>query len=293
MRVELIRVSTTDGLTLHGAYAAPQGRKRVGVLYIHGLTSNFYFDTPRWEAIAKTGRRSGIGVLALNTRGHDILTSFKRRRGKKTQRLVLGAAAERFQDSIHDVRAGIQFLKTNGYRKVILVGHSTGANKALYAASKIGGRSVTGVVLAGGVSDIAMRKKELGENFNRNIVAVRRFAKRFGKDTFLPRVLSGGHWTAGRYLSLFDSDSAENVFPYPGLRSSWRTLRAVRVPILVVLGKEDEYLDRPASDVAAIMLANAQNPRRFQAELIDGANHGFYGKERVFANAVIRWIEEL
>src|SRR5437773_11485874 len=81
---------------------------------------------------------AGIGYFKFNNRGHDVVTG----RGRH----LAGAAFERFGQSVEDIRAMIGFAATCGYRRVILAGHSTGANKVLHYAARTRDRRVTALV---------------------------------------------------------------------------------------------------------------------------------------------------
>src|SRR4030095_11092024 len=105
---------------------------------------------------------------------------------------LAGAAFERFRQSILDIRAMVSFVRLRGYRRVILAGHSTGANKVLYYAARARYRRVNGIILLGPVSDHAAEAKRLGaRELRRRIVAVERIGPRH-PDALVPR--AGGFW---------------------------------------------------------------------------------------------------
>jgi acetyl esterase/lipase len=75
---------------------------------------------------------------------------------------LAGAAFERFGESVHDIRAAIALAVKSGYRRVILAGHSTGANKVLHYLARTRDRRVVGLILLGPVSDVAGERKRIG-----------------------------------------------------------------------------------------------------------------------------------
>ena len=292
MLVSLERIATKDGITLDGAVADAKGKKRVGVLFMHGLTSTFSRTRALWQGLAEMGKNHGIGVAAFNTRGHDIVVGYRRKRpGEKRRRhVMLGAAFENFKDCIYDIRTGVRFLKKRGYRTIILVGHSTGSQKSLYYLSQTRDRNVKGLVLAGPVSDISVRRRELGHGFTKNIAAAKRFMKRSGGRTLLPPSITKEFLSAQRYVSLFSPGSPEDVFPYYNPKAEWTALRRIKTPTLVIFGGKDEYLDRSAKETVKTFLAHAPARSRLVTAVIKSAGHNFRGKEKDFANAIMRWI---
>jgi hypothetical protein len=61
------------------------------------------------------------------------------------------------------------------------------------------------------------------------------------------------------------------------------------VPLAVIVGSRDEYLDRRARELIAAFARNAPRPRAFTGIVVPGARHGFRGHERILARAVVRW----
>src|SRR5262245_11135654 len=129
--VSLVRVRTHDGVWLGGLSIDPR-RRRTGaaLVWLHGLGSVFSSGQPLIQEMSTRLGRQGVGYVKFNTRGHDVVA----RDGGK----LIGAAFERFGDSVKDIRAMIGFARKAGYRTVVLAGHSTGANKALHYVAKTG-----------------------------------------------------------------------------------------------------------------------------------------------------------
>jgi pimeloyl-ACP methyl ester carboxylesterase len=134
--VDLIRVTTADGIRLDGALRMPpagQGPQLFldAVLLLHGTGANFYASS-LLEAIAEHFVSRGVAALSANTRGHDILYTAGTSDGPRR----LGAACERVDDCRWDVAAWLDGLTARGYRRIGLVGHSLGAIKGVYAVAQ-------------------------------------------------------------------------------------------------------------------------------------------------------------
>jgi alpha-beta hydrolase superfamily lysophospholipase len=278
--VALVRVRTRDGLWLDGVIAEPRRRRNAALVWVHGLGSVFSSGQPLVRELSTRLNAAGIAYLKLNTRGHDTVA----RGGKR----LAGAAFERFGESVEDIRTMIALARRAGYDRVILAGHSTGANKVLHYTARVRDRRVIGVILLGPVSDIAGESKRIGRReLQRRVAVAERIAGRDG-DALVPRAF--GFWSARRYLSLYRPGEAEDVFPYYRPHARWTALRRIRLPIAVIVGSRDEYLDRRPTELIEAFERNATRARSFRGIVIPGARHGFQKHENDLARAIVRWI---
>jgi alpha-beta hydrolase superfamily lysophospholipase len=280
--ISLVRLRTRDGVWLDGAMAEPR-RRRTALIWVHGLGSVFSSGQVLMRELSRRLTAAGVAYFKFNNRGHDVVA------GRGGQ--LAGAAFERFEQSVTDIRAMVGFAAAAGYRRVILAGHSTGANKVLHYAARARDRRVTGLILLGPVSDIAAAAKEVGaRELRRRVAAAERLARR-DPEALVPR--AWGFWSARRFISLYRPGEAEDVFPYHDARARWRALGSVRLPIAAIVGSRDEYLDRRAGAVLAAFREHAGRARSFTGVALPGARHNFAGRERELADAVVRWIGRL
>ena len=278
--VALVRLRTPDGVWLDGVVVDARPRPSTAVLWVHGLGSVFSSGQPLLHELSTRLNRAGIGYLKFNNRGHDVVARCGRR--------LAGAAFERFAESVEDIRAMVAFARACGYRKIVLAGHSTGANKVLHDTARTGDRRVTGLILLGPVSDIAGEMKRIGRReLGRRVALAERLARR-DPEALVPRAF--GFWSARRYLSLYRPGEAEDVFPYYRPAARWVALRRVRVPIAAIVGGRDEYLDRRPQELIEAFRRNAVRARSICGIILPGAPHGFQKHERALARAIVRWI---
>ncbi|MCA9178872.1 MAG: alpha/beta fold hydrolase [Planctomycetales bacterium] len=147
MKVELVRTRTADGMWLDGALSFAEancsGQSHIAapnaavfpdfdaVILLHGVGSNFY--QPRLlRDLAEAFDNAGVWTLRANTRGHDTLHTAATDQGGRIQ----GAAVEQVHDCLHDLDAWLAFLADRGRQRVLLLGHSLGAIKAVYYAAQ-------------------------------------------------------------------------------------------------------------------------------------------------------------
>jgi pimeloyl-ACP methyl ester carboxylesterase len=276
----LIRLRTRDGVFLDGLMAEPRGRRRTALLWVHGLGSVFSSGQPLIGELSARLNAAGIGYFKLNNRGHDVAAG----RGAR----LAGAAFERFGQSVEDLRTMITFIRRRGFSRVVLAGHSTGANKALHYVARTRDRRVAALLLLGPVSDIAGEAKRIGvAELRRRVATAVRLARRDPR-ALVPR--AWGFWSAARYVSLYRPGEAEDVFPYYRAGARWPALRSVRVPVAAIVGGRDEYLDRPPPVMLEAFRDNARRAPSFIGVVVPRAGHGFAGHERALAQIVVAWI---
>jgi pimeloyl-ACP methyl ester carboxylesterase len=146
LHCELVRTQTSDGLRLDGALLEPTAAPSTGIsvdaaICLHGVGANFYTSSTL-EGVAPALRELGLHVLLANTRGHDTVFTASVAMGRRRQ----GAAYETVDDCRLDVAGWLKRLAERGLTRVLLVGHSLGAIKSIYAQALERFDSVAGIV---------------------------------------------------------------------------------------------------------------------------------------------------
>lgn len=287
----LAEIVTKDKLVHQGLYFEPKKKNKKALLWVHGLTDNFYGDMGIMEAFTPFFEKNDWGLLSLNTRGHDIVASIKQldKTSKKGHTSVGGGSAcEIFTDCVHDIDAGITFLQREGFSQVIIAGISTGANKVCYYQEQTSDHRVRAVILVSPISDVPYMQKQLGNVYKGTLTKISQIK---ASNTLLEGY---GEMpiTAQRFLSLYKSGGFEDTFPYYDKTIIPRSLQNIHIPLGVILGGADEYADRPVQDILS-WFAMHQKSQNYRAMIIPGAYHSYVGKEKKFASVVVNWIHSL
>jgi pimeloyl-ACP methyl ester carboxylesterase len=120
---ELVGLRTADGWDLDGLlYRSAGGVQEAAadplvVLHLHGKGANMLQVTARFlpELLPEAAH------FALNMRCHDLAHNTDR-----ADRPVAGGMYERLDDGQPDIAAAVAFLQAEGYRRIVLAGHSSG-----------------------------------------------------------------------------------------------------------------------------------------------------------------------
>lgn len=282
--VLLTRVKTRDHIILDGIAIMLRRRSDTALIWIHGLGSNFARGQTLIKELSGQCVKNRIAYFKFNTRGHDIVN-----RDALKGKGLYGAGFEKFEECVLDIRAMIAYARRLGYKKIILAGHSTGANKALYYLYKTKDRSVKGLILLGPVNDIAAGRKKFGATGLARGVKIAEKLQRKNPMALMPQ--SYGVFSARRFLSIFRPGGNEDIFPYLSPSAAWKELKSIRTPVAVIFGSRDEYLDRPAEKLIEIFRRHVLLAKSFTGVIIKDADHGFRKKEKELARQVIRQIK--
>lgn len=290
----LVETVTQDKLIHQGIFFAPKEKSRRAILWVHGLTSAFYHNQPLIHAITSECDKNNFGFAAFNNRGHDIITGLKKedkRKPKGYTRINGGAGVENFKDSIFDIQAGIDFLVKQGFKEIIVIGHSTGANKVCYfAGSKKNLPNVSGVILASPVSDRldpAVNKIKLAQD----LIQMQELVNQEKGD----ELLTGVHFfptTPKRFLSSFSPNSLEDQFDYGDPRPRMKYFSKIKKPLLVLVGSKDEYLDRPVKKFMEVF-DTYQHSTNYESAIIPHATHGYTDQENQVAQIIVSWVKSI
>lgn len=123
--VRLVHVHTSDGWRLDAAWHDASGGGDTAALVLHGKTGNFYSGPSRFVSAGLAV--ASIPALALNMRCHDLgYGRGDKESGGHLGHEMAGGAWERLSEGHLDIAAAIAWQRTRGFRRIVLVGHSSG-----------------------------------------------------------------------------------------------------------------------------------------------------------------------
>lgn len=285
----MIEFVTPKKIILSGLFFGPWRPKTV-YIFIHGLAGSLF---SRHEISTRLLDRKS-GVLIFNNRGSGLVNNLKKlKKGRGSYGYDLaGQAHEIFEDCVDDLDGAVRQARLLGAKNIFLVGHSTGCQKSIYYLSRRPTSPVIGVVLLAPVSDYASIVPYIGLKEYRRFLAVAKRWLRAGKGQDL---LTAVGWSrplsAQRFLSLYDPESAEEIFTYASNRQPL-TLRKVKKPLLLLLAADDKFHDRPAADIAA-WFRLALKDRQAEIKIIKNVGHNFLPRQHLVSNLIKNWSRKI
>lgn len=278
----LTRIETQDRFPLEGVCIKNKKPGKVAIVWLHGLSSRFSSGQPLIKELTSLCAKNNFGYFKFNLRGHDkVISGLKRKK-------FLGSAFERFEDCVLDIKAIIGFASRMGYKKIILAGHSTGSNKALYYVYKTKDKRVKGLMLTSPISDVAVGGQEFGRAGIKRALALAKKLAKTNPLSLMPEKY--GIYGAKRFLSLFEAGRSEDIFHYHDKNSKWKELRSIKIPVGVVFGSSEEYAPEGVEKLLKFFELNSRNSLKFSGHIIKNAGHGFKMHEKALSRVIIKWI---
>ena len=288
MHVELVRTTTRDGLRLDGALALPSASPMPGprsrlsaAILLHGVAGSFY-TMGTLEPLAAKLQELGLAVLRVNTRGHDSV--FGAMAGNVRRRF--GAAYETVDDCRLDVAAWIEFLARRGHDRVVLIGHSLGAIKAVYAMAHERFARVAAVVAASPPRlsySAFMNSPESSVFWESMSTAEKMVAEGRGEELFTGKFPFPLLITAAGYIDKYGPAERYNLL---------RFAADLPCPALFTYGsKELEHGGIAFAALPEALMTLPQSERR-SVEVIAGADHFYSGTAEMMADVVAAWLRQ-
>ncbi|MBP9757528.1 MAG: alpha/beta fold hydrolase [Candidatus Pacebacteria bacterium] len=288
--VHLADIVTPKKLMLNGVWYGPKKARRV-VILVHGLGGNMLNSFASSMAAVLTN--SDTAVLSFNNRGHGLVSKAYKEAPKSTkgyERITAGSVHEVFEDCVDDIDGAVKYARAHGAKEVYLAGHSTGCQKSVYWAYKRKSAGVKGIILLAPISDYAGMRMEVGDKaITRALSVAQKFVKAKKKHQLLPANVWHSMIDAQRFISLYSRKGNEEIFPYWDEKRIPKALRAVRVPVLVLLAENDEYADRKAEELHDWFIREIYSG---EVAIIPKVAHSFYTGEKMAASRIAAFMKE-
>ena len=125
-----ITLRTSDGLRLKADWVAPENKEKGVMVALHMFRS----DRHAWRSLVTAAKKKGLGMLAVDLRGHGESKLHKK---KDLSKRVSARDPVLFMAMHKDVEAALKFLRKKRIRpnRVVLVGASVGCSVALHYAA--------------------------------------------------------------------------------------------------------------------------------------------------------------
>jgi dienelactone hydrolase len=276
----IVQVQTKDDVADAGALFTPpkNDAKPIAVIWIHGATINFY--SPTYLAISRALANHGFTVVTGNTRMHDLGNDEAWPGGKRIRGgTYWGIPSEQ----VRDIAAWIDFAESLGFKHVVLVGHSAGANAAREYQAETQDPRVAGLVLASGDvrPDTRVPPPEWVSKAKQDIA-----------DGKPEELVQGPFLSAGTFLDLVNRPPGFKDFF--GALSTDAGVSRIQCPLLVLLGTDgDVGNEEDLKQIKASIKRLPTRPGRVDTSLIQGADHMYDGHEDRVAQVIASWSDTL
>jgi pimeloyl-ACP methyl ester carboxylesterase len=282
--VELVRITTSDGLRLDGALASPVNRPMSppitdAAIFLHGVGGSFFSGT-LFDCLADQLLELGIAVLRVNTRGHGSISMIATDGGATRG----GAAFEVVDQCRYDINAWCDFLAARSLSRIAMIGHSLGAIKAVYSSAHSPHSNVTHVIAASPprLSHNAFRNGSRSHDFFTSLTAAKECVEAGHPEQLItvkfpfPMLIA-----AASFIDKY-GDERYNIIKF---------VEQCNCPTLFTYGSVE--LEQGGIAFAGLPDAIRQatsNAQRFCIATIEGADHFYSGKSSELTSQITKWL---
>lgn len=285
MIVDLVQVTTRDGVRLDGSLQSPSPTPAHSpavdaVLCVHGTGGSFY-SSALFDTLAAQFLELGISVLRVNTRGHDLMSTAATSQGGRRQ----GAAYEVVDDCQHDLAAWVELLGARGFSRIGLVGHSLGAVKCIYALAQETHASITCLLALSPprLSYSHFAASSQGAEFLHTFTRAEQHVGAGQHGTLmdvkipLPFVV-----TAGGYMEKYGTEERYNFLKF---------IARVPCPTLVTFGSLELESNMAFRGLPELLAPIAADHGRMHVAVIPNADHFYSSTRNEVAARVQEWLQ--
>lgn len=293
--VEILYRYTKDGLRLPAFYWPHEinSHKSTCIIYTHGMLGIITEDYVA-ESLSKACVVNGYGFLYAHNRGYGAITEIGTNSADKNGSILTrtyGTAYDVFDECVYDIQLWINTAKELGYKNIVLMGHSMGCNKIIYYLSNHQVNGLKGVILVSPSDGASMAKYTPGYQ------DVLNEAKENISNGNPQKLLTSPWWgflhiSSSSFVDLFENSNYAETLPIIENPSKWNQLSCINVPILTVLGSNDNVIIKSAQDDLELIQSKATGCNDFEHLIIDGADHRYMSKGEELAANVITWMNE-
>jgi pimeloyl-ACP methyl ester carboxylesterase len=285
---KLLQITTSDGLYLHGYYVSSESKK-VGILQIHGFEGNFY-ENNFVHVLANEMEEKGVGFLTVNTRGNGRDTDFNTTDGK-TRRI--GARYELLEEAHLDITAWLKYLINEGYKEIVLQGHSLGTMKAVrYLFEGEYKDKINKLILLSPFDKkgfMVVQKKDIDSL----LIKAQKMVDNGKGDELITPEFGGGTTSYKTFISWYKQDDLGRMFEFCTQDYDFPILKQIKIPTKIVVGSKDEYFyptnPEYPEEAMELLLKNISNSK---GKLIEGSVHSFKPYEAKMAKEVSSFVYE-
>lgn len=297
-KTELVEFNTTDDLILPGLLYEPSKSTKKVLISLHGNgSSSAFYNVEENNLLAAAVNSKGIAFFPFNNRGAHYVKRL--RKSNSDEHTMAGTAYELIKDCIYDIDGAIKYLKALGYEEFYLIGFSTGANKICVYNYYKKNNPLSKYILAGGGDDTGIYHEIMGdEKFNSVLIKSRQKIKAGKGDEMAPYEYMNGLYSYQSIFDTLDANGDYNTFPFSEAMGKakisnkllFRYYKLINKPTLVIYGENDEYCYGDVQGCVNILQQQTENKQKFTFRIINGADHGFHGKDTELAKLVSNWL---
>lgn len=297
MKFRFTTFTTVDHLDLQGMLFEPESYTNKVAIFLHGNGgSDVFKKREECEHFAKALTSDEIACSFFNNRGAGFINKFSYFDANDEKiRKYKGTTFELIEECVADIDAAIKNLKEYGYSEFYLVGHSSGANKAVVYNYMKPENEIAKFILAEGGDDTGLFFDSLGEEtFNDYLKTAAAKVEDNKGEELVPGTIFG-MWLSWQSLyDIINPDGLYNIFSFYEAQNKINLNRNKKLftelnsmptdKTYFIYADEDGFSE--VSGEEKIEILNKNLDHEVKSRLISNTDHGFTGKEDEYIDLV-------
>ena len=293
--MERIDFIATDGINLNGFIYKSKQKTDTIIISVHGMSSNCF--KMRDTVISKKLNEINIDYFCFNNRGSELVRYIRKIEDGKKKKYLGGTSYEDVLDGYKDIVGAIKAIKELGYKNIILQGHSLGSTKIVYTYNKLKEEKsiylndIKGIILLSLVDVPMTLKIYLRENYNHYVELAEEKQKEGKEEELMPRN-AFIHPISVKTFLRYAKYNKEIDFAQYGIDNKFEKLNNIDIPLFMRWGNDNEMILQKANELVEMINKIIKNPSK-DINYIDGADHGYSGKEEILAEEMGTFLQSL
>ncbi len=294
MQVDLIDFYTEDGIILNGFIAKSNSKKIL--IATHGMSSNCF--KTRERVISSKCLENDISFFGYNNRGSELVRYLKQNQNGKERKLIGGTSYENPIDAYFDIKGAIAKALELGYNEIYLQGHSLGCTKIVYTYNKLKEEKsellnyIKGIILLSLVDIPRSLKIYLDSNFSTMLKLAEEKEKKSELFDIMPKESFIHPISVKTFLKYSRDNEDINFAKYNQKDYNFKELNNISIPLFMRWGNSNEMIEQSADDLASMLNSKIMNNFK-DINYIDGADHGYTGKEEILASQIVNFLNKI
>ena len=282
--MDLIDVTNAKNIILRGCHYNVDD-KDLCVLFIPGMAGNI-IENKFIQVLGEELQKKSIGFICGHNQGSFHIVDYPT---KDKDFIRKGVAFERFNDCLSDINAYIDYIINIGYKRIILIGHSLGANKVVYYLSKNKPEIAISYILLS-PPDMAYEMEHIDDKDKLIVEATTNVAKG-QSDLLLSTILWDYYFiSSGTFIDLVTNVNLRNI-PIISKNGSFDDLKSIKLPFIAIAGELDDSCSDDVDNYLSLLVNNSGYNGKYK--IIKGANHTYKNCEYELFDRVYSFIKEL
>ena len=284
--MDILRIRTQRGLELKGAIFDGGNRENV-LIMLSGICSNV-FQNDLLSATGELLSKNGITCIiahAMDSFSCLAYSDFSTGKQKNT-----GVVFDDFSVVYEDVESYVKYAKKEGYKNIILAGHSLGSNKIIHYLGNTPDDFVDYFIVSSPI-DI-MHWWKIMPDIDRCFNLAKQFVDENRGNDILPYMFGGfSPMSANAVLGFYHADNLKNCPVISGIGET-NSLYSIKPNGSFIIGSKDSVVGGDAEGFMNKLNALTKHPYNNQVIVVPDASHIFYNKHNEYASTILDCIQK-